>query len=198
MSHEITDEDLVLVTSASGYIAAHIVKQLLEKGYRVRGTVRSLKDAKKCEPLRKLATNAKHELELVEADLLDEKSWPNAIKNCTHVIHTASPFPSVSPRNEMEIIKPAVDGTLFVMRACALDESLVKRLVFTSSSLSISGDAQKSGHTYSEKDWSEPEKNEAYAKSKVLAEKAACKFCQGEQGALFRACSNKSKFCYGK
>ena len=92
----INDSDLVLVTGASGYIATHIVKQLLELGYRVRGTVRSLTDDKKVAPLRKLVDKSKHELELVEADLLNENSWLDAVKGCTYVLHTASPFPNTS------------------------------------------------------------------------------------------------------
>jgi nucleoside-diphosphate-sugar epimerase len=176
MSNEITDQDLILVTGASGYIAAHIVKQLIEKGYRVRGTVRNLKDRKKCDPLRKLVENPKHQLELVEADLLDEKSWPNAVKDCTYVVHTASPFPGEAPKDELELIKPAVNGTLFVFRACAQEDSKVKRVVLTSSVASISGDRNEDGYTYTEKDWSDPNKIGAYAKSKVMAEKAAWDF----------------------
>jgi len=91
---EVNDQDLVLVTGASGFLASHIVKQLLELGYRVRGTVRSLKDDKKVGPLRKLVDKPKYELELVEADLLNENSWLDAIKGCTYALHTASPFPS--------------------------------------------------------------------------------------------------------
>jgi nucleoside-diphosphate-sugar epimerase len=107
MSIQITNADLILVTGASGYIASHIVKQLLEKGYRVRGTVRNLKDAKKCDPLKKLCDSPRHELELVEADLLNENSWLSAVKDCTYVIHTASPFPSIQPDDENLIIRPA-------------------------------------------------------------------------------------------
>ncbi len=73
----------------------------------------------------------KHELELVEADLLNEKSWLNAVKDCTYVIHTASPFPASQPNDENELIKPAMDGTLFVLRACVQDDSKVKRVVLT-------------------------------------------------------------------
>jgi nucleoside-diphosphate-sugar epimerase len=176
MSTEITDEDLILVTGASGYIAAHIVKQLMENGYRVRGTVRNLTDSKKCDPLRKLVENPKHPLELVEADLLNESSWPNAVAGCTYVVHTASPFPNAAPKDEMELIKPAVDGTLFVLKACALEDSTVKRVVLTSSVASVSGDVTTHGYTYSEKDWSDPNKIGAYSKSKVLAEKSAWDF----------------------
>ncbi len=69
------DNEIVLVTGAGGYIAAHIIKQLLEFGYKVRGTLRSIKDEKKTFPLKNLVANPKHELELVEADLLNESSW---------------------------------------------------------------------------------------------------------------------------
>lgn len=89
--------ELVLVTGASGYIATHIVKQLLEHGYRVRGTVRNLKDEKKLGPLRNLVTEPKYPLELVEANLLDEVCWLEAVKDCAFVLHTASPFPNVLP-----------------------------------------------------------------------------------------------------
>ena len=90
---DVSDKDLVLVTGASGFLATHVVKQLLELGYRVRGTVRSLNNQKKVEPLKVLVKNPKHELELVEADLCDENSWLAAVKDCTYVIHTASPVP---------------------------------------------------------------------------------------------------------
>ena len=98
----------------------------------MRGTVRSLKDEKKIDPLRKLVANPKHELELVEADLLNENSWLNAVKDCSYVIHTASPVPIGVPADENEVIKPAVNGTLFVMRACVQPGSKVKRVVLTS------------------------------------------------------------------
>ncbi len=77
----------------------------MEKGYRVRGTVRSLRDEKKVAPLRGLVKNPKHPLELVEADLLNESSWLSAVKDCTFVLHTASPFPISQPSDEMEVNK---------------------------------------------------------------------------------------------
>ena len=69
------ENEIVLVTGAGGYVAAHIIKQILELGYKVRGTLRSIKDKKKTEPLKNLVANPRHELELVEADLLNESSW---------------------------------------------------------------------------------------------------------------------------
>ena len=152
------------------------MKQLQEKGYRVRGTVRSLKDTKKVEPIKKLLNNPKHELELVEADLLDEKSWLEAVKDCTYVIHTASPFPNSEPNDENELIKPAVNGTLFVLKACCQEGSMVKRVVLTSSVAAISGDVPIHDRTYTEKDWSDLSKISAYCKSKTLAEQAAWDF----------------------
>lgn len=147
------NDELVLVTGASGYIATHIVKQLLEAGYRVRGTVRSVKDEKKVAPLRKLCPNAKHEVELVEADLNKEEGWLEAVNGCTYVLHTASPFPNTAPKHEDDLIKPAVNGTLFVLRACAGDTSTVRRVVLTSSVAAIAGDNFSDGYTYTEKDW---------------------------------------------
>ena len=106
-------EDLILVTGANGYIASHLVKQLLEAGYRVRGTVRKVSDEKKVAHLKNLVPNAKYPLELVEADLLKEDGWLAAVQGCTYVHHTASPFPNAIPDDENELIRPAVDGNLF-------------------------------------------------------------------------------------
>lgn len=163
-----------LVTGASGYIAMHVVDQLLACGHYVRGTVRSLKDEKKVEPIRKLAKNSKFPLELVEAELLDVDSWKNAVQDIDIILHVASPLPIVNPQDEQEVIKPAVDGTLNVLNA-ALNTS-VKRVVVTGSGLSITG-YNYEDKVYSESDWSDPNKMPtAYGKSKVFSEKAAWEF----------------------
>lgn len=174
--NEITEQDLILVTGASGFIATHIVKLLLEKGYRVRGTVRSLKNEKKVAPLRNLAPNSKFEIELVEADLMNEESWLKAVKGCTYVFHTASPVPLYVPKNEDEIVRPAVNGTLYVFKACVQEGVTVKRVVLTSSLAAIAGEKFIDGYTYSEKDWPKVETLGPYCKSKMLAEKAAWDF----------------------
>jgi nucleoside-diphosphate-sugar epimerase len=141
-----------LVTGASGYIALHVVDQLLKEGHFVRGTVRSLKDQKKSEPIRNLSKNSKGELELVEADLLDANSWKQAVQNIDYILHVASPLPLSNPSNEDEVIKPAVDGTLNVLKAAL--ETEVKRIVVTSSGLAITG-YNYEDKIYSEKDWSD-------------------------------------------
>lgn len=170
------DEDLVLVTGASGYLAIHVVQQLQELGYRVRGTVRSLKNEDKVAPIRNLVKNPKHEVELVEANLDNEESWIDAVKGCKYVIHTASPFPATVPKDENEIITPAVNGTLFVFRACAQPDSTVKKVVLTSSIVAIAPEIFENGRRYTEKDWPDVKTLPPYPKSKALAEKAAWDF----------------------
>ncbi len=141
-----------LVTGASGYIALHTVDQLLKQGYFVRGTVRSLKDEKKTEPIRNLAKNTTGQLELVEADLLNGDSWKKAVESIDIILHIASPLPLANPSDEQEVIRPAVEGTLNVLNA-ALNTS-VKRVVVTSSGLAIMG-YNYIDKTFSEIDWAD-------------------------------------------
>lgn len=167
----------VLVTGASGFLALHVVKQLLESGqqYIVRGTVRSLANEQKLKPLRALCPeNSKQQLELVEADLSQRESWIDAVKDCTYVIHVASPLPLKMPRDEMEVIAPAVEGTKSVLEACAKTKGGVKRVVLTSSSAAIhSGRQGVEDKVFTEEDWAADEGVSPYEKSKKRAEKAA-------------------------
>jgi len=104
------DRPLVLVTGASGYVGSWCVAALLVAGYRVRGTVRDLKDQAKISFLRNLCPGAQGgPLELIEADLLDPLCWPAAVTGCTFVLHVASPFVLEEPQNEDVLIKPAVE-----------------------------------------------------------------------------------------
>ncbi|XP_011663482.2 NADPH-dependent aldehyde reductase ARI1 [Strongylocentrotus purpuratus] len=170
----------VLVTGASGYIATHIVKQLQEAGYRVRGTVRSVSNPVKVGPLKELCPNPAHELELVEADLTKDEGWKEAVQGCSHVLHTASPFPLAAPKHEDELIKPAVDGTVRVLQACQ-EVGGVERVVVTSSCYAISDLAETPKEPLTEENWLKVEKlglNAAYAKSKALAERAAWDFVE--------------------
>ncbi|XP_033760807.1 putative uncharacterized oxidoreductase YDR541C [Pecten maximus] len=169
----VSETTLVLVTGASGYIASHIVRQLQEEGYRVRGTIRSLGDEEKVKKLNELCPEAEHKLELVEADLNKPDSWEPAMKDVTYVIHVASPFPSTAPKDESEVVTPAVEGTQAVLKACVTAKS-VKRVVMTSSCVAVGwGAGVDLSKTFNEDDWTDPEKLDAYGKSKTLAEKAA-------------------------
>lgn len=166
----------VLVTGASGFIAGHCVRELLEHGYAVRGTVRSLQALDKHAHLRALADQTGGTLELVEADLSSDRGWSEAVAGCTYVLHVASPFPAEVPKNEMDLIRPAVDGTKRVLRACA-DSGTVKRVVLTSSVAAIAFGHDAHDHKMrTEADWSNPDRCEAYQKSKTLAERAAWDF----------------------
>eukprot|EP00731_Ephydatia_muelleri_P035639 Em0144g9a len=168
----------VLVTGASGYIATHLIQQLLKQGrFRVRGTIRNLSYSK-IEPLKKLVPDAKYPLELVQADLKEAVDWVAAVKGCSYVFHVASPFPAKIPRDENTLIQPAVDGTLNVLRACS-DAGCVKRVVLTSSIAAVSSGMNgngKSQQVYSEQDWSVEQNCSPYEKGKLRAELAAWTF----------------------
>jgi len=122
----------VLVSGASGYIASHVIHELLQRGYNVVGTVRALSNKAKYAFLYEFP-HAKEHLELREADLLNPESWVKALEGIEKVIHVASPIPPAVPKDENELIKPAVEGTQTIINACLKNK--VKRIVFTSSCL---------------------------------------------------------------
>lgn len=124
----------ILVTGATGYLASHIIKQLLETNHLVKGTVRSLINKEKYQFLYDKCPNSKN-LTLVEAELTNKNSWLDAVENCDYIIHVASPIPPYNPKNENDIITPAVEGTLNVLEAAVTKG--VKKVVVTSSGLAI-------------------------------------------------------------
>lgn len=173
----------VLVTGVTGYVGAHVAQQLLLHGYKVRGTVRDASNEEKLNKLKQQITDGLPdnlpELEFVEADLLKDESWPPAVAGCQYVAHVASPFPLQIPNDPDVIIKPAVEGTLSVLRAAAADGN-VKRVALTSSLAAVHDvktlDGKDPDKVYNEDDWVDPEQVEPYSQSKILAEKAAHKF----------------------
>ena len=180
----------MLVTGASGYLALHIIQRLLKDGYRVRGTVRSLANKDKIAPIEALKegiTGAS--LELVEANLDDASGWSKACEDCDFVLHTASPFPAENPKHEDELIKPAVDGTLNVLRACGPS---VRRVVLTSSKVAVNygHNGPPNGKAFTEDDWSRTDVgNMMYSKSKTLAERAAWDYMKTlSEGQRFDLC----------
>lgn len=175
-----TQTPLVLVTGISGFIASWVAHGALKLGYRVRGTVRSLKNEDKIKHLRDLCPGSVHKVELVEADLLDEKSWEAAVVDCDYILHVASPFVIDEPKNPNDLILPAINGTLNVLKAVSKQTKLPKRVVVTSSTASIAYGTDPTNRVYTDKDWTVPDSKEfpitAYTKSKVLAERAAWDF----------------------
>lgn len=126
-----TSQITVLVTGISGFLAGHIALQLLQKGYRVRGTVRALSRRAGVEAtLRRAGAEGVERIEFVEADLLKDAGWDDAVRGCDYVIHTASPFPASLPKDENELIRPAREGTLRVLQAA--HRAGVQRVVLTS------------------------------------------------------------------
>jgi nucleoside-diphosphate-sugar epimerase len=168
-SSYISDDPIVLVTGASGYVALHCVDQLLKAGYRTRGTVRSLRNAEKIEPLRRLPNP--HLLELVEADLERPEEWPSVVDGCTYILHVASPWPIVADEKTISI---AVNGTMTVLRAASKCSS-VKKVVLTSSCAAINDGHKNNERIFDETCWTklDSKKVENYAKSKTIAEKTA-------------------------
>ena len=137
----INKEKPILVTGATGYVASWIIKLLVDDGYTVHGTVRSLTNKDKIAHLLEIDQSGQGNLKLFEADLLDEGSFQEAMQNCELVIHTASPFFIQGIKNAQDqLITPALEGTRNVLNTVNKSES-VKRVVLTSSVVAIYGDA---------------------------------------------------------
>jgi len=175
---DLTDDDLILVTGATGFLASHIIKQLLELGYRVRATVRNLQNDELLFSIRNLVEKPKYKLELVKADLMKEDSWIGAVENCTYVIHTANPMPNDGKQEESELVQPAVNGIKYLLNACYKSGSQIKRVIYTSSTATVSGEYEtyENGKVYNENDYASPETSQPYIKGKILAERAAWEF----------------------
>jgi len=175
--HPLITTKPVCVTGASGFIASHIVRELLENGYTVRGTVRSLGNGKTYDELKSLP-GASERLELVQADLLSEGSFDNAVAGCEYVIHTASPYVIHVKDGQRDLVEPARRGTINVLVACARSES-VKKVVLTSSEAAICI-VPDPDHVYTEQDWTREASSNwnPYYYSKTVAEQAAWDFME--------------------
>lgn len=168
----------VFLTGATGFIAKHVLLQLLSEGYLVRASVRSPERAAEVR-----ATMAAHLLEpddldrrlqFVTLDLERDAGWDEALAGCSALVHVASPFPIAAPQDEEDLIRPAVDGTL---RAIAAAHAAgVHRVILTSSMAAMVGKRLPAGRTrYDASDWSDVHSDRvtAYMRSKTLAERAA-------------------------
>jgi nucleoside-diphosphate-sugar epimerase len=188
-----TTQGTVLVTGGSGFVGSHCILQLLAAGYGVRTTVRNLKREGDVRAMLKEGGAAPGDrLSVVAADLEKDAGWAEAVAGCEYVLHVASPFPETIPKHEDELIVPAREGALRVLRAAR--DAGVKRVVLTSSFAAIGyGHApQSEPFKFNETSWTDPngEGVEAYAKSKTLAERAAWDFVEREGGGLELAVVN--------
>ncbi|TPK94266.1 aldehyde reductase [Mesorhizobium sp. B2-4-12] len=183
--------ELVLVTGGSGFLGAHCILELLKAGYRVRTTVRSAKrEADVLAMIKVGGAEPADRLSFAVADLMSDTGWLQAVTGCDYVLHVASPFPRGVPKHEDELIVPAREGALRVLRAAR--DAGVKRVVLTSSFAAIGyGKMPPDGRPFAEESWTDPTgKVSAYVKSKTLAERAAWDFIAAEGGRLELAVVN--------
>lgn len=177
-------KETVLVTGGTGFLGVHTILQLLQQGYEVKTTLRSL--VKKDSIIKALEegriTDFSH-LSFIEADLTNDNNWDEAVKDCDFVLHVASPFPAQDPKDENELIIPARDGALRVLKASR--DAGVKRVVLTSSFAAVGYSKDIKDHIFTEEDWTDVNAElPAYIKSKTIAEKSAWEFIEKEGNGL--------------
>ena len=180
----------VLVTGGSGFIGSHCILALLAAGYEVRTTVRNLNREEDVRAMLGVGgVEAGNRLTFVTADLEKDRGWNVAVSGCEFVHHVASPFPASPPKQDDDLIVPAREGALRVLRASR--DAGVKRVVLTSSFAAIGYGRDPMDRPFDERDWSDPDSAiGAYAKSKTLAERAAWEFIAREGAGLELAVVN--------
>ena len=171
----------VLVSGGSGYIAGYLIRQLVNEGWMVHTTVRSL--AKEAA-VRELLKVDNSRLKFFAADLNSDAGWADAMAGCSHVAHVASPLPMGIPKDANELIVPARDGALRALRAAKA--AGVQRFVMTSSVAAISYGRGRGVHHFTEADWTDLSKAgiSPYIQSKTVAERAARDWMAAEGGAM--------------
>ena len=181
----------VVVTGGSGFLASHVVLQLLRQGHTVRATVRSMaREPAVREMVTTAGVDAGDRLAFFAADLERDDGWAQAAAGADYVIHVASPIPAAAPRHEDELIVPARDGVLRVLKAAR--DARVKRVVLTSTCGAIYYGHPARTTPFDESSWTNVDAGpiSAYVKSKALAERAAWDFMAREGGALELAVVN--------
>lgn len=184
-------QSTVLVTGGSGFIAAHCILKLLEQGHRVRTTIRNPSRERDVRAMLEVGGAEPGErLSFAIADLERDSGWAEAVAGCEYVLHVASPFPEHLPKHEDDLIVPAREGALRVLRAAR--DAGVRRVVLTSSFAAIGyGHAPRTA-PFDETSWTNPDGDDVrpYVKSKTLAERAAWDFMRDQGGALELSCVN--------
>ena len=169
----------ILVTGANGFIGLHTVLHLLNRSYNICATVRTQEQGEKVRQTLAKHTDTKN-LQFIPADLTKDEGWDQAAAGCDFVLHVASPFPTEAPKDENELIIPAREGTLRVLRAA--QKAGVKRVVLVSSVAAVISGHERENREFNESDWTDTGKTKyAYAKSKTLAEQAAWEFIRSAE-----------------
>ena len=171
----------VLLTGVSGFVGQHCAVELLKNGYIVRGSIRNISKEKEVREGIAKVIDAKNNLEFCQLDLLSDKGWDKAMEGCDYLLHVASPFVIAEPKDENEMIKPAIEGTLRALNAAK--KAGVKKVVLTSSTVAMTGDKKKNHLTQESWTNSKTDKVSAYMKSKTLAEKAAWDFYKNQDSS---------------
>ena len=166
------------MTGGTGFVGTYTVLRALSDGYKVRTTVRTLDKEPGLRALIAKNGGEVSRLEIVAANLLSDDGWTQAVAGCTYVLHVASPFPPAIPKDENDVVKPAVEGTLRVLHAAKA--AGVKRVVVTSSFAAIGYTPRADGKPFTELDWTNPQGQTPYIKSKTLAERAAWDYVRGD------------------
>ena len=175
----------ILVTGGSGFIGCHSILQLLAAGHQVRTTVRNLsREGDVRAMLKEGGTEPGDCVSFIAADLENDAGWSEAVAGCEYVLHVASPFPPNIPNHEDELIVPAREGALRVLRASR--DAGIKRVVLTSSFAAIGYGHKPQKTPFNETSWTDPNGDDVlpYVKSKTLAERAAWDFIANEGGDL--------------
>lgn len=171
----------ILVTGGSGFLGSHCIVAALKAGHEVRTTIRNLEKASRVRAIiEDGGAGAGSALTFHAADLGEDAGWPEAVAGCDYVLHVASPFPAVQPEDPDELIAPARDGALRVLRAAR--DAGVKRVVLTSSFAAIGYGSEPESHVYTEDDWTPAEApNPPYVRSKAIAERASWEFASEKE-----------------
>src|SRR5262249_33609795 len=175
----------VLVTGGSGFVGSHCILQLLAAGHQVRTTVRNLSRENDVRAmLKEGGAEPDGRVSFVAADLERDAGWAEAVAGCKYVLHVASPFPPTIPKNEDELIVPAREGAIRVLRAAR--DAGVKRVVMTSSFAAIGYGHPPQSAPFNETTWTNLASDDVrpYVKSKTLAERAAWDFVNREGGGV--------------
>lgn len=186
----LTPPATILLTGITGFIAKRIAIEALNRGYAVRGSLRS--PGRAAEVRAAVAAHVADEaalerLSFTELDLMSDVGWDGALEGVDALIHTASPFPLSAPKTEDDLIRPAVEGTRRALGAAV--RAGVERVVLTSSVAAVESTDIPPGAAYTEANWTEPDHRRAtaYIRSKTLAERAAWEIAEANPGLKLTA-----------